>query len=309
MKNARHFLLAFFLLVALAPAGDEPRVPLGLDLFMPVPEDNPLSPEKVSLGRKLFTDARLSRDGRISCATCHDPQRGFTDAKPVSAGVFGRQGNRRVPAIINRGYGKSFFWDGRIATLEQQVLAPITNPLEMDMSVEEAAARVGLDAAMLSKALASYVRTIRAGDSPYDRYVAGNRTALSEEARAGLQVFRGKGNCIVCHVGPNFTDEKFHNTGVGWDGQSFPDAGRFGVTGRETDRGAFKTPTLREIARRAPYMHNGSLATLEEVVEFYDRGGNRNPNLDPEIRPLELSATEKSALLAFLRALTGAIQH
>lgn len=309
MKNARHFLLAFFLLAAVAPAGDEPRVPLGLDLFMPVPEDNPLSPEKIALGKKLFTDARLSRDGSISCATCHDPQRSFTDARPASVGVFGRQGSRRVPAIINRGYGKSFFWDGRIATLEQQVLEPITNPLEMDLALEEAAARVGLDAVMLSKALASYVRMIRAGDSPYDRYVAGNRTALSEEARAGLQVFRGKANCIVCHVGPNFTDEKFHNTGVGWDGQSFPDPGRSGVTGKEADSGAFKTPTLREIARRAPYMHNGSLATLEEVVEFYDRGGNRNPNLDPEIRPLELSAAEKRALLAFLRALTGTVHY
>ncbi len=276
---------------------------------MPVPDDNPLTPEKIALGKKLFTDARLSRDGRISCASCHDPQRGLTDARPVSVGVFGRQGKRRVPAIINRGYGKSFFWDGRIATLEQQVLEPITNPLEMDLPVEEAATRVGLDAATLSKALASYVRTIRAGDSPYDRYVAGNRTALSEEARAGLQIFRGKGNCIVCHVGPNFTDEKFHNTGVGWDGRGFPDPGRSGVTGKEADRGAFKTPTLREIARRAPYMHNGSLATLEEVVEFYNQGGKRNPNLDPEIRPLELSAAEKSALLAFLRALTGTIQH
>lgn len=307
--NVRAGFLSAFLLAAVALSGDIPPAPLGLDAFLPVPEDNPLSAEKIALGRKLFHDTRLSRDGSVSCATCHDPERAFTDAKPVAVGVFGRKGQRRVPAIINRGYGKSFFWDGRIATLEQQVLQPITNPLEMDLPLEEAAARVSLDIGTLSRALASYVRTIRAGDSPYDRYVAGDRSALSEEARAGLMVFRGKANCVVCHVGPNLTDEKFHNTGVGWNGQAFPDSGRFGVTGREEDRGAFKTPTLREVARRAPYMHNGSLATLEEVMDFYDKGGNRNPNLDPEIRPLGLTPAEKAALLAFLRALAGTIQQ
>ncbi len=307
--NVRALLLSAALLAAVVLAGDIPPAPLGLDAFLPVPEDNPLSAEKIALGRKLFQDTRLSRDASISCATCHNPERAFTDAKPVAVGVFGRKGHRRVPALINRGYGKSFFWDGRIATLEQQVLQPITNPLEMDLPPQEAAARVGLDVAALFRALASYVRTIRAGDSSYDRYVAGDRSALSEEARAGLKVFRGKGNCVVCHVGPNLTDERFHNTGVEWNGQAFPDPGRYSVTGREEDRGAFKTPTLREVARRPPYMHNGSLAALEEVVNFYDKGGNRNPNLDPEIRPLGLTATEKAALIALLRALTGTVQQ
>ncbi len=299
--------LFLVLLAAAVPDGGRPA-PLGLDAFMPVPDDNALTAEKIELGRKLFRDTRLSRDGSLSCATCHDPARSFTDSRPLSSGVFGRIGTRRVPAIINRGYGKSFFWDGRNATLEQQVLEPIANPLEMDMSVEEAAARVGLDVAGLAKALASYVRAIRAGDSPYDRYVAGDRTALGEEGRAGLKVFRGKGNCVVCHVGPNLTDEKFHNTGVGWNGRDFDDPGRSRVSGRDGDRGAFKTPTLREAARRAPYMHNGSLKTLEDVIEFYNQGGRPNPALDAEVRELKLTAEEKASLAAFLRALNGTVR-
>ncbi|MGH8246476.1 MAG: cytochrome-c peroxidase [Gammaproteobacteria bacterium] len=301
--------LGAVLLAAFALAGDIPPPPLGLDSFLPTPEDNPLSIEKIALGRKLFHDTRLSRDGTLSCASCHNPDHGFTDAKPLAVGVFGRKGGRRVPAIVNRGYGRSFFWDGRVPTLEQQVLEPITNPQEMDLTLEEAAARVGLEQAALSRALASYVRTIRAGDSPYDRYVAGDRAALGEKERDGLKVFRGKGNCVVCHVGANLTDEKFHNTGVAWDGQGFPDPGRHNVTGKESDRGAFKTPTLREVARRPPFMHNGSLATLEEVVDFYDKGGKQNPHLDPDIRPLGLSAAEKAALIAFLRALSGTVQR
>jgi cytochrome c peroxidase len=300
-----------------AAAGDKRlEIPLGLDSFLPVPEANPLTPERAAMGRDLFSDRRLSRDQTISCATCHDPKRAFTDGKPVAEGVFGRRGQRRVPAIVNRGYGKSFFWDGRIATLEEQVLQPIVSPAEMDMTVEEALARLRVEsryAALtrdgLAQALASYVRTILAGGSPYDRYIAGDRDALPEPARTGLQIFRRKGNCASCHLGPNLTDERYHNTGVAWRQGRFSDAGRFIATKRDQDRGAFKTPTLRQVAGRAPYMHDGSIATLEEVVEHYDRGGNRNPNLDSELQPLGLSHDEKQALVAFLRSLSGVVRE
>ena len=298
--------------------GGEKRldIPLGLDSFMPVPETNPLTPEKAAMGRDLFSDRRLSRDQTVSCATCHDPKHAFTDGKPVAEGVSGRHGERRVPAILNRGYGKSFFWDGRIATLEEQVLQPVLSPAEMDMTVEEALARLRVDSRYsaltredLSQALASYVRTILAGESPYDRYIGGDREALSEQARMGLQLFRRKGNCASCHLGPNLTDERYHNTGIAWREGRFTDAGRFLATRREQDRGAFKTPTLRQVAARAPYMHDGSIGSLEEVVEHYDRGGNRNPNLDSELQPLGLSHEEKQALVAFLRSLSGVVRE
>ena len=179
----------------------------------------------------------------------------------------------------------------------------------MDLTLAEASSRVSLDATVISQALASYVRSILSGDSPYDRFINGERTALSAEEQAGLQIFRGKGNCTACHVGPNFTDERPHNTGVAWRDGQWLDPGRFAITGQDADHGAFKTPTLREIARTAPYMHDGSLATLEDVIEFYDRGGNANSYRDPELRPLRLSAEEKQALAAFLRALSGTVSE
>ena len=157
--------------------------------------------------------------------------------------------------------------------------------------------------------MASYVRTILSGDAPIDRYMNGEREALAEQARAGLRLFRGKANCTACHLGPIFSDEQFHNTGVAWREGELLDPGRFAVTGKEEDRGAFKTPTLREVTRTAPYMHDGSLATLDDVIEFYNRGGNPNPHLDPELRPLRLTPEEKQALLAFLRALSGTIRE
>jgi cytochrome c peroxidase len=272
-------------------------IPLGLDLYMPVPEDNPLTAEKVALGRKLFSDRRLSRDGSISCQSCHDPGRAFSDGRAIAVGIGQRTGRRNSPAIINRGYGRLFFWDGRARTLEEQVLKPIEDPNEMDLPLAEAARRVRLDPATISHALASFVRSLLSGDSPYDRYIAGDRDALTPEQRLGLDIFRGKGNCTTCHVGPNFSDESLHNTGVAWDGARLSDEG--------AGQGRFKTPTLREIRRTAPYMHDGSLATLEQVVEYYDRGGNRNPALDPDIRPLRLSAAEKQALAAFLATLSS----
>jgi cytochrome c peroxidase len=209
-----------------------------------------------------------------------------------------------VPRIVNRGYGKSFFWDGRAASLEEQVLQPIQNPKEMDLTLPEVKERTGLPVETVQQALATYVRTILSGDAPYDRYLAGDREALTPEQRAGLRLFRGKAGCTACHLGPNFTDERFHNTGVGWP----RDEGRYAVTRAERDRGAFKTPSLREAARAAPYMHDGSLKTLEDVIDFYDQGGKPNPALDPEIRELKLTAEEKAALAAFLRALNGTVR-
>jgi cytochrome c peroxidase len=282
-------------------------IPLGLDLFMPVPESNPMTVEKVELGRRLFFDRRLSADGSISCATCHRPERAFSDPRPVSIGVFGRTGTRNAPSLINRGYGQAFFWDGRTTSLEEQVLRPIEDPTEMASNAIAAAARVGLTRGALASALASYVRSILAGDSAFDRYVHGDRAALTKEQHAGLTVFRGTGNCTACHIGPTFSDEQFHNTSVALRNGVIADVGRFFVTQRESDRGAFKTPTLREVANTAPYMHDGSIATLEEVVEFYDRGGNPNPGLDREIRPLQLTADEKRSLVSFLRSLGGTV--
>ncbi len=253
-------------------------IPLGLDLYLPVPEDNPMTQEKVALGRQLFLDRRLSRDGSIACATCYNPNR-------------------------------AFFWDGRMSTLEEQVLKPIQDPNEMDLTLEEASARVKLDSKTIARALASYVRSILSGDSPYDRFVNGERRALLDEQRLGLEVFRGKGNCTTCHVGPNFTDEQFHNTGVAWRDGRLADEGRFVISRNSRDHGAFKTPTLREVARTAPYMHDGSLATLENVIEFYSEGGRENPHIDPEIRPRHFPVEEKHALIAFLRSLTGRVQE
>jgi cytochrome c peroxidase len=288
-------------------------IPLGLDLYMPVPADNPITAEKIELGRRLFNDRRLSRDRTVACSSCHDPDHAFSKPDAISPGVFGRRGRRNAPALINRGWGRSFFWDGRVATLEEQVLKPIGDPNEMDLSIAEASQRVAVLPQNMSRALATYIRSIMSGNAPYDRYVNGDRTALSAEAQAGLRVFRGKGNCTACHVGPNFTDEMLHNTGIAWARQveavgtagSFRDEGRAAINGKPEDRGAFKTPTLREIERSSPYMHDGSLASLDEVVDYYDRGGNRHVLLDPEVRPIGLTGPEKHALVAFLRSLTG----
>jgi cytochrome c peroxidase len=256
-------------------------IPLGLDLYLPVPEKNPLTTENIELGRRLFFDRRLSRDGSISCSSCHDPDRAFTDGRAVAVGVFGRLGRRNAPALVNRAYGRLFFWDGRVNTLEEQVLKPIEDSNEMDLPLSEAAARVNLAPDEISRALASYIRSILSGDSPFDRFINGDRTALSPEQQAGLQLFRGKANCIA------WRDGKSADPGAG--------------------QGNFKTPALREIARTAPYMHDGSIGTLEEVIDYYDRGGNRNPSLDPELHPLRLSSAEKQNIIAFLRILSGTI--
>jgi len=253
--------------------------------------------EKIELGRQLFYDRRLSRDQSVACASCHDPERAYSDGRAVAVGVFGRGGRRNAPALLNRGYGRLFFWDGRTASLEEQVLLPIQDSNEMDLPITEASARVNLAPEEISRALASFVRSILSGNSRFDRFIDGDRSALSADEQAGLQLFRGKGDCIACHVGPNFTDERLHNTGIAWRDGKFADSG--------AGHGDFKTPTLREVARTGPYMHDGSLTGLDEVVDYYNRGGNANPQLDPELHPLHLSVDEKRRLVQFLRSLSS----
>ena len=322
----RSLMLAPALFTALAPAMlAEIRLPLGLDLYRPIPEDNPVTPEKVKLGKKLFGEKLLSRDRSLACKGCHQPKKAFTDGRAKAVGVYGRQGSRSVPTLVNRAYGRAFFWDGRTSTLEEQVVKPIESESEMDMTVGEAVERLkrksryrkmfqqafhrepnGED---LARALASYVRTIYSGDSPFDRYIYGKRGALTDQQRRGLRIFRGKGNCTACHIGPTLTDEDFHNTGVAWRNGKIQDKGRFTVTGKLEDQGAFKTPTLREVSRTAPYMHDGSLATLQDVINFYGDGGRKNPHLDEEIQPRNLNIQEKKDLLAFLQSLTGKVHQ
>ena len=301
-------------------SGDTTKVPLGLDSPLPVPGENPLTPEKVALGRRLFFDPTLSRNRSISCSSCHLPGHGFGGNASLHSGIDGQKGRRNAPTLLNRAYGESLFWDGRVATLEIQALRPIQNPTEMGMSLDELLQRLGgdpeyrrgFDAAFkdginpqnVARALASFQRTLLTGNSAVDQFRHGDVSALSESARHGLWLFESRGVCWKCHSGRNLTDEKLHNTGVGW-GRTPEDFGRFEVTGKEEDRGRFKTPTLRDVARTAPYMHDGSLASLREVVQFYSRGGTPNPNLDPVMKPLQLSETEIRSLVDFLEALTG----
>jgi cytochrome c peroxidase len=263
--------------------------------------------ETVALGKKLFFDTQLSADGSLSCASCHDPAKAFSDGRAVAHGINGADGSRNSPALINVALSPSYFWDGRALTLEHQVLQPIANPRELGLSRAELERRAGIPSADVAVALAGYVRTIRSSDSRYDQYQAGQRGALNGVEQAGLEIFRGKGQCAGCHGGPNLTDDQFHNTGVSWRSGRFADEGRFVISQDPRDHGAFKTPTLREVALTGPYMHDGSLKSLEDVVEFYSQGGHRNPYLDPRVRTLGLSRGEADALVAFLKTLNGRV--
>lgn len=273
----------------------------------------------LAIGRQLFFDPVLSSSHTVACASCHQPGYGFADPRPLSIGVEGRTTLRHAPTLLNRALGKSFMWDGRISTLEEQVLQPIVNPLEMDLSLDEALTRLSLDddyaagfreltggkptEADLSRALATFVRHLWHAGSAVDRFRSGDVSVLSPAEKAGMWVYESRGGCWRCHGGANFTDEAFHNTGVGSrNGVSL--LGRMGFTGAEQDRGAFKTPTLRGVALTGPYMHDGSLASLEEVIEFYRRGGEPNPGIDENLRVLELTDQDVINLAAFLRALS-----
>lgn len=304
-------------------------IPLGLPP-MPIPADNPLTGETVALGEKLFFSPLLSADGTITCASCHDPKVGFADPRPGSVGVRGQIGKRNAPPAQNSAYNTSQFWDGRSASLEDQALGPIANPIEMGATLEAVERKLNDDPGMrklfqdafggppskiaIGRALASYERTLLRANSPFDKYeFGGDRKALSEGAQRGLAVFRDpkKGNCAVCHTIEKdhalFSDQKFHNLGVGINPEGeLIDRGRFEISNHDEDRGAFRTPTLRNIALTAPFMHDGSLKTLKEVVDFYVGGGNANPNLDKEIKSLShLTKQERADLVTFMVSLTG----
>jgi cytochrome c peroxidase len=254
------------------------------------------------------------------------PFHGFTDPHRTSPGVAFKLGGRNSPTVMNRLFSKEQFWDGRAKDLEEQAHGPLTNPVEMAMpSHDEVVAKVKavkgyaplfkkafgddkMDMPRVAQAIAAYERTVVTGGSAYDRYLAGDKSALSESQLRGMAVFLGRGRCITCHVGFNFTDESYHNLGVGMD-KAKPDLGRYEITKKDEDKGAFKTPTLRNIELTAPYMHDGSESTLEAVVELYDRGGNKNQWLAKEMQPLNLSPQEKIDLIAFMEALTGPINN
>jgi len=290
-------------------------VPKGLGTIR-YPDDNLSDPRKIALGKQLYFDPRLSADKTVSCASCHDPKHGWSDARSTSQGVGGQVGGRNAPTVINAAFHRFHFWDGRAASLEEQALGPIANPIEMNLPIDEAVKRLneipgykkqfndvfGCDVTKecLAKAIAAYERTILSGDAPYDRYKAGDAKALSESAIRGMKLFFGKANCSACHSGPSFTDFAFHNIGVGMD-KPEPDKGRVEISKLEGDTGAFKTPTLREIGRSGPYMHDGSMKTLEEVVEHYNKGGTPNKYLDEEIFKLSLSEQDKADLVTFMK--------
>jgi cytochrome c peroxidase len=294
--------------------------PLGLDPKLAAPDDNPLTEARVQLGRELFFEPLLSGDGKVACASCHDPAHGLASKDPQAIGIRGQRGRRNAPSLFNRAFATALFWDGRSATLEDQAVKPIADPLEMGSTVADAVARLqahaeyskkfaaafpdGLNAANLARALAAFERTLLHGDSPVDRFIAAQTGhGLSESAKQGLWLFESRGQCWRCHAGRNYTDEQYHNTGVSW-GKEPPDLGRYEITKREADRGRFKTPSLRGVALTPPYMHDGSVATLEEVVEFYSKGGGKNPNLDPAMQPLNFSKEEAQNLVDFLKALS-----
>jgi cytochrome c peroxidase len=305
-------------------------VPLGLDLqsaSFSVPKNNPLTEEKIKLGKRLYFEKALSLDNTLSCASCHVPEKGFADPTQFSSGVGGKKGGRQAPTVINRVFSRSQFWDGRAASLEEQALGPMMNPVEMaHPNINSVIGRLEKDPGYvtafkqafpdeggaindvtISRAIASFERTVMSGNSPYDRYTqGGDKSAMNESAQRGYQLFLGKANCASCHVGFNFTDESYHNLGTGTVAKK-PDMGRYAVTKLDGHQGAFKTPTLREIANTAPYMSDGSLKTLEEVVEFYDKGCRNNKWLSPKVKPLGLTEQEKKDLVEFMKALSGEV--
>jgi cytochrome c peroxidase len=318
------------------PIAPNPSPPFGMEEFFAVSQSP--KPARVRLGRWLFYDTRLSSDRSLSCATCHRPELAFSETRPVARGIGGRLGRRKTPSIVNlaartelvdavsaRDPGATFFWDGRATSLEQQVLAPIADSREMAFEHPAMVARFSgiegyrryfteafgspeITKERIASGLAEFVRSRRSGNAPYDRWAfGGEATAMSRDAQRGLDLFSFRAACATCHAGFNFSDGRFYNLGVGWDEKTgtFADIGREAVTKDPSDRGKFKVPGLREVDRHAPYMHDGSLATLRDVVEFYNRGGNRNPFQTRRMRPLGLSPSEIDDVVAFLKSLNG----
>src|SRR5262245_49066242 len=300
---------------------DGPKVPLGL---VPIfwPKDNKYSPEKAELGWLLYFDKRLSVDQTVACASCHDPKFAFTDGQRFSKGIRGQLGGRSAPTVINRAFSLEQFWDGRAASLEEQAKGPIANPIEMGHAHDACAScvaaipgyrkrfkdvfateKVTID--RIAQAIATFERTVLSGNSAYDKFKAGQEDALSPAQKRGMDIFfSNNARCDSCHEGVNFTNGKYANVGIGMD-KPTPDLGRYLVTKKEEDKGAFKTPTLRDVARTAPYMHDGSLKTLEDVVEHYNKGGVKNPWLHQDVRQLNLKDDQKKDLVEFLKALSG----
>lgn len=306
-------MLVLLCALACTQAAQPPERPHGLEP-LPAPVRTESEPPEVALGRTLFFDPRLSGDNRLSCASCHDPHRRFSDGRPVAHGRARLK--RNTPALLNLEARAPYFWDGRAASLEEQALLPITNPeelaqdlgaLERELGADpgyaarfrEAFGAEGLTRATIARALAAYERTLVSAGSRYDRYLLGDAGALTAEEVQGLRLFAGKGECTTCHTGSLLTDNGFHNVGVPGE-----DPGRAEPMRGGAMRATFKTPSLRDVARTAPYFHDGSAATLEDVLDHYARGGAADTPGD--IHPLALTPEEKQALVAFLRALDGA---
>lgn len=296
------------------------KTPQGLP-EMKIPADNPLTAEKVHLGRQLFFDKRLSKDGSASCETCHVPEKGWTDGLKLSTKVGGGVNTRHSPTLLNAGYNEVYYWDGRAPTLEKQIEAAWKGQMGADLAAiaktigEIPGYKVQFQTVFkadatpenMLQALGAFVRTIRSGGSAWDRYEAGNKAAVGEDAIRGAEIFKSKAGCASCHTPPLYSDLGFHNVGIGWDKDvKEPDEGRSKVSKDDKDKGAFKTPSLRSVDTSGPYFHDGRAATLEEAVDLMLGGGIANPNLDKALKPAKLSAAEKKDLIAFLKALTPA---
>lgn len=285
---------------------------------VPAPANNQTTPDRVVLGQMLFFDPRLSGSNWISCGTCHNPALGWSDGLPTGMGQDMQILSRATPTILNSAYSHFLFWDGRARSLEEQALGPIQNPKEMNQNLHELELELeaikgykplfeaaypgeGINRHTIAKALAAFERTIISGESPFDRWIDGDEQAISASAKRGFELFEGKARCAICHSGFNFSDDGFHNNGL----QGVSDMGRYQIRKVAVLRGAFKTPTLRDISLTAPYMHNGSYPTLEQVIDHYDRGADEKRYLSPNIQPLNLSKQEKDDLLQFLNTLTS----
>jgi cytochrome c peroxidase len=320
-----HRLLTISLIICLSSkslaeerkASDSVLVPLPREVT--APKSNPTTPAKVELGKMLFFDSRLSGDNKMSCATCHMPGKAYGDGLALSPGSAGTSLERNTQTCLNVGFFKSFFWDGRAKSLEDQALGPIESRVEMNQGLDELESELAAipgyvtefrnvfrtkpDRDGIAKALAAFQRTLVTEPSPFDRFLAGDKDALSDEAKRGLELFRGDAGCVECHNGPLLSDGKFYRLGV-----SFKDEGRSKVTGKKEDRYRFRTPSLRNISETGPYMHDGSQKTLEEVVTFYFRGipasGPNGLSLDTEALDF-LSFSDIDSMVEFLKSLSG----
>jgi len=304
------------------PADPSDYAPIASYAAMEIPEDNPITAEKVALGRQLFFDQRLSGDGERSCYGCHENDKGLSDGRPTALGAFDRVLSRNSPTLWNIGYHAEYYWDGRSKPLASQALAAwrggnmgadpdevVTELNGIEGYQDQFQAIFNEDATPenVSKALAAYMRTIISSNTPWDRWQAGDESAVSDSAKRGYEIFQ-KAECTNCHDGVLFTDLQYHNVGIGMDAEE-PDLGRHKVTEEDSDRGAFKTPTLRDVSQSGPYFHNGSVATFEEAVDFMLDGGQDNPTLDREnLKKVDLSDAEREDLLEFLRSLDESVE-